>query len=71
MTLPTAPLGNDRQTVTMRGRVLIWSAGVIGVLALIVLLTVSPGGIRQSSDPGSPITPPCGSYSCLHLSQLP
>ena len=57
MTLPTAPPGNDRRTVTKRGRVLIWSAGVIGVLALIVLLTVSPDGIRQSSDPDSPITP--------------
>ena len=43
--------------MTKRGRVLIWSAGVIGVFALIVLLTDSPDGIRQSSDPGSPITP--------------
>jgi membrane protease YdiL (CAAX protease family) len=30
---------------------------MIGVLALIVLLTVSPDGIRQSSDPGSRLTP--------------
>ena len=57
MTLPTARPGNDRWTVTKLGRVLIWSAGVIGVLALIVLFTASPDGIRQSSDPGSPLTP--------------
>lgn len=57
MTLPTAPPGSDRRTVTKLGRILIWSAGALGVLALIVLLTLSPDGIRQSSDPGSPITP--------------
>ena len=57
MTQPTARARNDRRTVTKLGRVLIWSAGMIGVLALIVLLTVSPDGIRQSSDPGSRLTP--------------
>ena len=57
MTLPTAPPGSDQLTLSKLGRVLIWSAGALGVLALIVLLTLSPDGIRQSSDPGSPITP--------------
>ena len=57
MTLPTAPPGSDRRAVTKLGRILIWSAGALGVLALIVLLTLSPDGVRQSSDPGSPITP--------------
>ena len=57
MTLQTAPPGSDAGAVPNLGRVLMWSAGALGVLALLVLVILSPDGIRQSSDPGSPVTP--------------
>ena len=57
MTLQTDPRWSDARAVTNLGRVLIWSAGALAVIALFILVTLSPDGIRQSSDPGSLVIP--------------
>lgn len=57
MTLHAVPQWSDARAATKLGRVLIWSAGALGVLALLVLVSLSPDGIRQSSDSGSLLTP--------------
>ena len=55
--LPVAPGGSGENTDAKLGRVLVWSAGTLATVALIILLVFAPEGIRESPDPGAPLVP--------------